>query len=225
METPVQLIMTGDGSHSLKNEKLNETYHSTHGAIQESMHVFVKKGLEYWTTYFKEAPVVLEIGFGTGLNALLTLEFAESHAQPVCYETLETYPLCLQLAEKLNFASQMQRPDLAPFFKKLHEADWNKESQLTPHFTFLKRELSVQDYVPARQFNLIYFDAFAPSKQPEMWTLEVIKKMADLLVEGGILVTYCAQGQFKRNLKEAGFEVESLPGPPFKKEMVRAVKK
>lgn len=225
METPVQLIVTGDGSHSLKNEQLNETYHSTHGAIQESAHVFIKKGLAYLTTYFKGVPAVLEIGFGTGLNALLTLEFAESHRQPVYYETIETYPLGNHVVEQLNFARQLQRPDLVPVFKKLHEADWGGELQLTPNFNFLKRELSVHDYVPTRQFNLIYFDAFAPSKQPEMWTLEVIKEMADVLVQGGILVTYCAQGQFKRNLNEAGFEVETLPGPPFKKEMVRAVKK
>lgn len=224
MAADVRLIITGDGSHSLKNEALNETYHSFHGAVQESTHVFIKKGLDYWCRYRTGTPSVLEIGFGTGLNALLTYAYAADHKVNVYYETLETYPLPAAVYKELNFPAVMQRPELTLQQLALHDASWEKEEAIGPWFRLLKRQLSVDLYDPGQPFDIIYFDAFAPAKQPEMWTIEIIKKMFNSLQSGGILVTYCAQGQFKRNLKEAGFEVETLPGPPGKKEMVRATR-
>jgi tRNA U34 5-methylaminomethyl-2-thiouridine-forming methyltransferase MnmC len=225
MDSNVHLILTEDGSHSLKNEALNETYHSFHGAVQESAHVFIKLGLRHWCNHHEGTPSVLEIGFGTGLNAYLSLLFAEKHARPVAFETLETFPLPTDIYENLNYADLIGEGDLPKYFQLLHSSDWGKPVEITPHFFLTKLETPVHDYSPTTPFNIIYFDAFAPNKQPEMWAMEVIQKMYDSLAPGGFLVTYCAQGQFKRNLKQAGFTVEELPGPPGKKEMVRAVKR
>ncbi|WP_339788581.1 MAG: tRNA (5-methylaminomethyl-2-thiouridine)(34)-methyltransferase MnmD [Imperialibacter sp.] len=225
MDSNVHLILTDDGSHSLKNEALNETYHSFHGAVQESAHVFIEMGLRHWCNQHKGAARILEIGFGTGLNAYLSLIFAKEHARTVAFETLETFPLPTEIYENLNYADLIGEGDLPKYFRLLHSSDWGKPVEITPHFFLKKLETPVHDYSSTTPFNIIYFDAFAPNKQPEMWTMEVIQKMYDSLAPGGFLVTYCAQGQFKRNLKQAGFTVEELPGPPGKKEMVRAVKK
>lgn len=221
----ISLITTGDGSHSLRNEELNETYHSAHGALQESSHVFIKNGLEYWISTRDEAPRILEVGFGTGLNALLALSFAETQQTPVYCESLETYPLSAAIYEKLNYTAMMGSADLVEPFRLMHASNWGLEIKLGKYFTFLKEQESIHSYQSSGPFHIIFFDAFAPGKQPDMWKPDVMKKMYDLLAPGGILVTYCAQGQFKRNLKEAGFEVETLQGPPGKKEMVRGVKK
>ena len=221
----ISLITTGDGSHSLRNEELNETYHSAHGALQESSHVFIKNGLEYWTGSREAAPRILEVGFGTGLNALLALSFAETQQTPVYYESLETYPLLPEIYEKLNYTAMMGSAGLSASFRLMHSADWGREIKLGKYLTFLKQQESIHSYESSGPFHIIFFDAFAPGKQPDMWKPDVMKKMYDLLAPDGILVTYCAQGQFKRNLKEAGFEVETLQGPPGKKEMVRGVKK
>jgi len=225
MSSNLRLILTEDGSHSLKNESLNETYHSFHGAVQESTHVFIKKGLQYWCNYFSGIPRILEIGFGTGLNAFLTLLYAEDHQQLVDYVTLETLPLNAGIYKALNYAASTERPEKQGMFERLHASPWEEKMGIGDYLSLTKRAVSVHDFHSPAPFNIIYFDAFAPSKQPDMWAPEVIQKMYDLLAANGILVTYCAQGQFKRNLKQAGFVVEELPGPPGKKEMVRAAKK
>ncbi len=224
MTSRISIITTGDGSHSLVNEDLKETYHSTHGALQESSHVFIKHGLQFWSEKAKESARVLEIGFGTGLNALLALSFAETQQLPVYYESLETYPLPEEIYRQLNYPVMMGSSQLTAPFQLMHEAEWDQEVAINNYFRFQKKRTSVHAYTAATPFHVIFFDAFAPSKQANMWTPEVMKNMHRHLVTGGILVTYCAQGQFKRNLKEAGFVVETLQGPPGKKEMVRGVK-
>lgn len=218
----VEQIVTSDGSHSLYVPALDETYHSRHGAVQESEHVFIRHGLRYLIQSPRAyRPLrLLEVGFGTGLNALLT--YKNQWGQAVHYVSLETFPLDWELVKDLNYASESS---LVPFFENLHQAEWGKSVALSSLFTLHKIQTSLLEYVPeSSSFDLIYFDAFAPSKQPELWTEAVMKKMYDSLADGGVLVTYCAKGQLKRDLKACGFVVETLQGPPGKKEMVRATK-
>lgn len=216
----IKIIVTGDGSHSLFNEALDETYHSRHGALQESLHVFIVHGFRYFVQKQKSKSVsILEVGFGTGLNALLTLAEAIESDISVAYTSLETYPLSEEVWVKLNY------PDTHNRFKELHRAEWEKWSQINSQFKLLKLEKSLQDVeLDSQPYDLIYFDAFAPTKQPELWELKVLEKVVKTLKSGGMFVTYCAKGQLKRDLKSLGLIVESLPGPPGKREMVRALK-
>jgi len=216
----IKIIITNDGSHSLLNEALDETYHSRHGAIQESLHVFIEQGFSYLTR--KQSPEsisILEVGFGTGLNALLTAVEAIKSDIRVSFTTLETFPLGKEVWESLNYS------DPYNLFRLLHQAEWQKRVEINTCFTLLKLEQSLLtvDLEP-KHFDLIYFDAFAPGKQPEMWELSVLQKVVSTLKPGGAFVTYCAKGQLKRDLKSLGLNVESLPGPPGKREMVRALK-
>ncbi|MDN4166237.1 tRNA (5-methylaminomethyl-2-thiouridine)(34)-methyltransferase MnmD [Cytophagales bacterium LB-30] len=218
----IEQIVTSDGSHSLYVPALDETYHSRHGAVQESEHVFIRHGLRYLIQSPRAyRPLrILEIGFGTGLNALLTCKHQKEQA--VHYLSLETFPLAWELVKNLNYVSE---PSLAPFFQELHQAEWEKPVVVSPLFTLQKVQTSLLDFVPTpSSYDLVYFDAFAPSKQPELWTEAVMRKMYEALADGGVLVTYCAKGQLKRDLKACGFTVETLQGPPGKKEMVRAMK-
>jgi len=218
----LELIKTSDGSDSLLNVELNETYHSIHGAIQESEHVFIKAGLQQLLR-INNLPGfnILEIGFGTGLNALLTSHALKDTAHTVRYTTIEAYPLEENIWTGLNYGSRISSEE---FFSKLHHAPWETPVQLSPRFTLLKKETTLQQLILSENYHLVYFDAFAPSKQPEMWTIEMLKKITLSLHSGGIFVTYCAKGQLKRDLKTLGLTVETLPGPPGKMEMVRATK-
>ncbi len=217
----IRIIMTEDGSQSLLREDLYETYHSLHGAKGESEYVFIRHGLAYVAEKKTDLIRVLEIGFGTGLNAFLTWRFSKQNSVDVHYESLESIPVSSEIYEQLMYSSDEIEQDL---FQELHTASWSDSHQISDHFTLKKLETTLELFEPMEPFDLIYFDAFAPSKQPEVWSLENLKKCFDALCSDGILVTYCAQGQFKRNLKEAGFEVETLPGAMGKKEMVRGVK-
>lgn len=218
----LQLITTSDGSHSLLNTALNETYHSVHGALQESQHVFIRHGLEYWhgRNAGKEARI-LEIGFGTGLNALLTLLYSNHSGIKIFYESWDIEPLAPSLVQQLNYGDILDAPD---GFSKIHDAPWNEPTFITPTFALHKHHGDIlKDPVGSPGgIDLIYYDAFAPGKQPEMWTTEILKKVSDCLAPGGVWVTYCAKGQVKRDLKSFGLTVETLPGPPGKKEMIRA---
>jgi tRNA U34 5-methylaminomethyl-2-thiouridine-forming methyltransferase MnmC len=220
----VEIITTSDGSHSLLNKELNETYHSVHGAIQESVHVFIKNGFDFLVQQANpEKMAILEIGFGTGLNALLTVQHAASLKNQITYTSLEAYPVSEEIWSKLNYPSS---DEMQAVFKDLHQAAWNMEASITDNFKLTKLYQTLQDttLTPA-SFDLVYFDAFAPSKQPEMWTLEVLGKVVDLMRPEAVFVTYCAKGQLKRDLKSLGLTIETLPGPPGKKEMVRAVRR
>ncbi|MCU0430399.1 MAG: tRNA (5-methylaminomethyl-2-thiouridine)(34)-methyltransferase MnmD [Cytophagaceae bacterium] len=210
----IEVITTGDGSHTLFLPGLQETYHSTHGAMQESKHVFLQHGLHALPP--ETRPVrLLEIGFGTGLNAWLSaLTEKEIH-----YTTLELYPLEERIWKALNYASA-EGQDI---FEKIHTCKWENPCMVRPGFYLEKKQgdvklLDLSNYL----FDLVYFDAFAPSKQPEMWSSEIFEKIKSSLSKGSILVSYCASGAFKRTLKNLGFEVETLEGPPGKKEMTRA---
>tara|TARA_R110001592_G_scaffold74233_1_gene225895 strand:- start:284 stop:961 length:678 start_codon:yes stop_codon:yes gene_type:complete len=220
----VKIIITEDGSHSLYHAELNETYHSFHGAVQESRHVFLKEGLDFLRSDLNPSKIrVLEIGFGTGLNAILTSEWAAAHQVKVDYTTLEPFPLKSEVYEALNYHEFFEDKTAKERFLELHNAAWEKEFQQNEFFTLLKTESKLQDFIADSLFDIVFFDAFAPSKQSEMWDLEVIEKTVGLLDTNGAFVTYCAKGQLKRDLKAVGLTVETLPGPPGKKEMVRGV--
>lgn len=218
-----KIILTGDGSHSISVPELNVAYHSVHGAVEESLHVFVDAGL-YEAKKAKPAqPLkIFEVGFGTGLNALLTLIEAEKNKTKVYYEAIEIDPLTEKEIKELNYCTHLNQTGLQNIFDQLHNWPWEKELALTENFTLVKRDLNLLHLVPLGRFDLVYFDAFAPNAQPELWTKEVFDKMYAILEPGGILVTYCSKGDVRRAMIAAGFEVEKLPGPPRKREMLRA---
>lgn len=217
------IIQTQDGSHSIFSEQFGETYHSKYGAIQESKHVFLDAGF-YPIALAKKEVRILDIGFGTGLNAFLTLLATEKRDLNVYYEAVEAYPLTLKEAMQLNYSTLLGLPARQAVFEKLHTADWERSVQVIPCFTLKKHQALFQDISYQNEFDLIYFDAFAPKAQPELWEYAVLKKMYQALKEGGVLVTYCAKGVVKRTLKEVGFKVKALPGPPGKREMTYCCK-
>jgi tRNA U34 5-methylaminomethyl-2-thiouridine-forming methyltransferase MnmC len=219
----VEIILTGDGSHSLLNTALNETYHSRHGARQESLHVFIRNGLDYFVEKYKPGHVfILEVGFGTGLNALLSLERSDAMNATVSYTTVEPYPVNEQIWSRLNYA---ERDRQRSYFEQLHESSWGVDHALNSKFVFRKERSKIQDLeLSLRQFDLVFFDAFAPGKQPEMWSLDIMTKIESAMRPNGALVTYSATGELKRNLRSLGMQVESIPGAPGKKEMTRASK-
>ena len=217
--------LTGDGSHTIVIPELNVTYHSKHGAMQESMHVFIKEGLHYLLdrNLFNKDEVlnIFEVGFGTGLNAWLSLNEAVNHNQKIFYQTIEPYPLSIDEAEKLNYPLTLNK-DLHEYFFQLHACEWNKEILIHSLFSFEKINASLQNFTTNKKFHLIYFDAFDPTAQPELWTENIFRKMFDILNFNGILVTYCSKGIVRRAMQAAGFNVEKLPGPKGKREIVRA---
>ena len=216
----VQLVSTGDGSHSLMNTELQETYHSVHGAVQESKHVFIKHGLEdYLANHPGKAIRILEMGFGTGLNAFLTFLQAPQHRVEVYYESWEKYPLSDSIVGQLNYSGILGDEKA---FNAIHQAAWNEAVQIQPGFSLFRKHGDILTDSIASSFDIIYYDAFAPSKQPELWTIDILKKIVDVMTPGGVWVTYCAKGQLKRDLASLGLIVETLQGPPGKKEMTRA---
>lgn len=221
MPEGITLEITGDGSSTLCLAELNETYHSRHGAVTESAHVFIQAGLSFKAENNSGRRLtVFEMGFGTGLNALLAQRWAEQNQHAVYFETVELLPLPPDVWQALIFPGITQEQIVT-----IHETPWEHPTACSAHFTISKRKGSLLEMtLPVSFFDIIFFDAFAPSKQPELWTASVMMKLYAALMPGGVLVTYCAQGQFKRNLRQAGFTVEALPGPPGKREMVRAVK-
>ncbi|MFQ6372917.1 tRNA (5-methylaminomethyl-2-thiouridine)(34)-methyltransferase MnmD [Shewanella sp. YIC-542] len=227
----VTLQVTDDGSHTLFNAALNETYHSHQGALAESRYVFIDAGLAENLKTFT-APAILEVGFGTGLNALLTLGYIQAlnqqrqaANQPVLqvhYLSIEPFPLARPLLERLNY-KQLLAPCYAPLFDALHDAPWEQATEIIPGFWLTKCQNTLQQQpLPAQQFSLVYFDAFAPHKQPEVWQRENFAKCYQALQPQGMLVSYCANGQFKRDLKAVGFTVKAYPGALGKREMTRA---
>jgi tRNA U34 5-methylaminomethyl-2-thiouridine-forming methyltransferase MnmC len=218
MITP-EIVKTADGSDTLFVNALGEHYHSTHGAIQESKHIFIEAGLQKCE---QSSIVIFEIGFGTGLNAYLTLLETIKTKKQVRYYTVEKYPLSPAIWTTLNY------PEILPFddgslFRQLHESEWNKEVKITEYFSIFKLPagLSEVSFSSLPLFNLIYFDAFSPEKQPDLWEATVFIRIANHCQPGAILTTYCAKGVVRRSLKEAGFITERIPGPPGKREIIR----
>jgi tRNA U34 5-methylaminomethyl-2-thiouridine-forming methyltransferase MnmC len=214
------IVQTADGSATLYVPQWDEHYHSIHGAVQESEHVFIKAGLEFISPLRDELSV-LEIGFGTGLNAWLTAKWAIEHHSKIQYTSLEAYPLTVEESSLLQYSASEEELQL---FNSLHVSPWGKWNELNQYFSLFKWKDLLEDWNPECQYDLIYFDAFAPSAQPELWTKEVFEKMFQCTYSGGVLVTYCAKGDARRALKAAGWEVSKLPGPPRKREMTRAIR-
>jgi tRNA U34 5-methylaminomethyl-2-thiouridine-forming methyltransferase MnmC len=219
----VKMIVTEDGSHSLFVPGLNETYHSRHGAVQESEHVFIQTGLKYVLEKTNDIRL-LEVGFGTGLNIWLTYKALLGTDVKAHCTSLETYPLPEGTYKNLNFAKG-ENHELQDAFMSMHNAPWNEPAKIGDAFILEKVHSTFQDFVSDKKFNLVYYDAFGPPVQPEMWELSIFEKMAQLMDQGGVLVTYCAKGQVRRNLEASSFQVERLKGPPGKREMLRATKR
>jgi tRNA U34 5-methylaminomethyl-2-thiouridine-forming methyltransferase MnmC len=223
----LETILTADGSHSIFSTQFNVSYHSINGAIQESQLVFIEAGLHAYAVHKPLEVNVLEIGFGTGLNALMTWREAERLKLKVNYTTVEKYPIDMEQASELNYPEQLNVSKSA--FIDLHWAHTDDVHPLSmngsdTYFFFKKLLLDFQELDFENAFDVIYFDAFAPENQPELWTEPMLRRMYKALKTGGILTTYCAKGQFKRDLKAVGFQVEALPGPIGKREMTRATK-
>lgn len=213
-------MTTEDGSHTLYVPSLNEHYHSVHGAIQESRHIYIREGLEYLG---RPAVSVLEAGFGTGLNAYLSLLYAEEHSCRITYHTVEKYPLKPEETEQLNYKTVIPsgNPEL---FDRLHHCPWEKETALTPYFTFCKHHGDFREIQFPPRFDVVFFDAFNPDVQPHLWTEETLRPFRDALVPGGIFVTYCVKGAVKQALRNLNFTLEKLPGPPGKREILRGTR-
>ena len=219
----LQIIQTKDGSSSILNTGLNETYHSVHGALQESRHVFIEHGLRYLSHKLNAPSLsVFEVGFGTGLNALLAAEFAEKNHVSVEYFSIETLPLPWEIATQLNYPPLLEWSPASEIFERIHLSEWETRHHITEFFSLKKVKGTIHNYTTPCTVDCIFFDAFAPDKQPEMWAPEILKKVTDALNDRGVLVTYCAKGQLRRDLAALDLKVEKLPGPPGKREMTRA---
>jgi len=219
-----QLLVTQDGSHTVRLEQEQVTFHSIYGAINESQHVFIHAGLQYMMQDYQNFRI-FEMGFGTGLNAWLTLLEAEKRKLNIEYTAIELYPLDSTVIGNLNYTELLKTDNLQTVFKQMHAAPWDQLISLTEYFSLMKRKSDLVNFQTEEKFHLIYFDAFAPDKQPELWTQEIFEKIFQWLLPGGCLVTYSAKGQVRRNLQAAGFAVEKLAGPQPKREMTRARKK
>ena len=217
----MKLEQTADGSYTLYVPELDEHYHSVKGALTESQHIFIDMGLKHSSV---TAPHILEIGLGTGLNCVLTLLEAKESQRHVHYTGIERYPLNEEIIRKLNYPSIIGKECEEDYFA-IHQAPWEENVCLSPWFTLHKLEGDFTHYSFEQKYDIIYFDAFAPEKQPEMWEQSLFDNLYQVLNEGGILTTYCAKGVVRRMLQTAGFKVERLPGPPGgKREILRAIK-
>ncbi len=217
------IITTSDGSHTLYHQQLDEHYHSTHGAIQEAKHVFIQAGLEHVKQRLQHIRI-LEMGFGTGLNAFITYQHQKDQSQVIDYTGLEAFPLALELVNQLNYLELLKAGALQNVFQQMHTSSWNTPVAINEKFQLLKLHDQIQTASFAHLFDLVYFDAFGPRVQPECWTHEVFERVYATMASEGVLVTYCAKGVVKRTLKAVGFELEALEGPPGKREMTRATK-
>lgn len=217
-----KLKETGDGSNTLYIPELDETYHSIHGALQEAQHVFIDNGLRFVSEQQEKQRIqVFEMGFGTGLNALLTCLYAMKHETKVSYIGLEAFPVEWSIVQKLQYETLFDE-EVEDLLEAIHQCEWEQESKINEYFSLLKLHYKIEEQPSIATLDLIYYDAFGPRAQEQMWAQEHFDYLAHNTQPEGVLVTYCAQGQFKRNLKAAGWEVERLPGPPGKREMTRA---
>lgn len=217
------LLITSDGSHTLHLSELNESYHSVHGAVTESKHVFLRNGFQFCP---EKSPTILEVGFGTGLNCLLTaLEAAETKRKTIYY-SIEKFPLEKQLVQQLNYPEIISGESLA-LFSRIHACEWNSLVPVSEYFFLRKIHADLLDFdwstLPA--LNLVYFDAFGPDKQPEMWSPAILREICGKIAPGGVFVTYSAKGVVRRTLEDCSLEMQRIQGPPGKKEMLRGIKR
>ncbi len=217
-----KIFITSDGSSSIFIPELKETYHSKHGAIQETYHVFIRNGLDQFADH---ATIhILEIGFGTGLNCFITYLESKRRDLKVKYDGVEAYPLKAEDILQLNYVQELKATNKSNVFEKMHSILWDKNHNIDNGFNLIKRKQFFKDIDDKNRFDLIYFDAFGADVQPELWSVEIFKKMYNSLKDKGVLVTYSAKGSVRRAMQQVGFKVERLPGPPRKREMLRATK-
>ena len=217
-----KIFITSDGSSSIFLPDLDETYHSKHGAIQEAYHVFIRNGLDFFSDNSKIS--ILEIGFGTGLNCFITYLESLRRNLTIYYDGVEAYPLKAEEIIQLNYIEELHATDVSEIFKSMHSIPWEKYYKINDIFSLKKRGQLFKDIKDESSFDLIYFDAFGANVQPELWTEEIFNKMYKALNNKGVLVTYAAKGSVRRAMQKVGFEVERLPGPPGKREMLRGIK-
>ncbi|MFM7216671.1 MAG: tRNA (5-methylaminomethyl-2-thiouridine)(34)-methyltransferase MnmD [Bacteroidota bacterium] len=220
----VDLVRTGDGSASIRVVEWDEPYHSRRGAVNESMHVYIDAGIRYLMQQSEPGKLsVLEMGFGTGLVTFLSaIEASRAVDHDFDYTSLEVHPLAMEQVMALDYPNHIGRPELSSLFAAIHLSPWGSAAEVHERFRLTKLNTALQDYEAEHQVDLLLYDAFGPRVQPELWTPEHFAGLHRLIRPGGFLVTYCAKGVVKRALRTAGFEVETLPGPPGKREMIRA---
>ncbi len=217
----VEIVKTKDGVDTLFNNTINEHYHSIHGSLQESIHVFIKNGLLAVNKNLPEIKI-LEMGFGTGLNAILTYRENQVLQKHIHYTTVEAFPLPPAITDKLNYFDFLGKP-LQPFFQRMHACNWF-ENVTFGDFVLHKLNADMLELQLDGNYDLVYYDAFSPTHQPELWTFEVLDRIYQACNKGALLVTYCSKGEVKRTLQKVGFNVETIPGPMNRREMIRAVK-
>lgn len=215
-----RLIVTEDGSHSLFSTRFNQQYHSLQGALNESNHIYINLGLRPVLEKAVSTIFVFEMGFGTGLNAFLAWKLADLLHKPVHYTSIEAFPITGAEAASLNYEALTGESD----FLKLHESPWATDNQISPYFSFRKEHIELEAFHSNEQFDVIFFDAFDPKAQPELWTAEIFQKIAARTAPGGVLVTYSSKGIVKRALAAAGFRVERHKGPGRKAHVLKAIK-
>ncbi|ANE51213.1 tRNA (5-methylaminomethyl-2-thiouridine)(34)-methyltransferase MnmD [Flavisolibacter tropicus] len=217
-----EVIITRDGSSTIAIPEMKVMYHSIHGAIQESRHVYIQAGLQYALVHFSDTPLrVFEMGFGSGLNTLLTAIVAEKEQRSIYYTSVEAFPVTAAEVSVLNYGEALKGQ---PLFEQLHQAAWSQPVSIHPYFTLQKEPVALDRFSIDQPAHVIYYDAFAPAAQPELWTKDVFEKLYGMLVRNGILVTYCSKSDVRRAMQAAGFTVSKLPGPRGKREMLRAMK-
>jgi len=214
------IVKTNDGSDTILNKDINECYHSKHGAIVEAKHIFIKNGL---LNFKKNKTKILEVGFGSGLNTLLTLIKAKKNNIKIIYDTIEPFPLNKEIYEQLNYYKILDTS--RDLFLKIHNCLWEKRIKINDFFFIKKQKTSLSNFNSNIKYDIIYFDAFSPRKQPEMWSEHILTKTYNLLNKNGYLITYCSKGSFKRILNKIGYDIEIINGPIGKREITRASRK
>jgi tRNA U34 5-methylaminomethyl-2-thiouridine-forming methyltransferase MnmC len=219
----MQIINTFDGSHTIYVSEMNEQYHSLNGALTESQYVYIEKGYNFHPA---KKVTVFEVGFGTGLNSLLTALRAEQEKRPTTYIAIEKFPLHESVTGQLNYGSLISLQAQA-IFEKIHRCKWDEFVEITGHFSIkkIKADLTGYTFEGPEKFNVVYYDAFGPDKQPEMWAPQIFCKISSATSTGGVLVTYSAKGEVRRQLSASGFAMERLAGPPGKNQMLRGIKR
>ncbi|WP_027064334.1 tRNA (5-methylaminomethyl-2-thiouridine)(34)-methyltransferase MnmD [Maribacter sp. Hel_I_7] len=216
-----EIITTGDGSKTIQIMDWQEQYHSKHGAIQEAYHVFIKSGLDL----FENQEInIIEIGFGTGLNAFITLIEFDKRNLKVNYTGVEAYPVSIEELNQLNYLEELKSLSRKDDFDLMHISPWGDKVEIVENFNLKKEQILFKEISAIAEYDLIYFDAFGARVQPELWTVEIFQIMFNAMKSNGYLVTYAAKGSVRRAMQEVGFLVERLPGPPGKREMLRAKK-
>ncbi len=216
-----KIVHTADGSKTIAIPQWNESYHSKHGAWQESQHVFIQMGLAHTGL---ASLSVFEMGFGTGLNAIQALLYAEKHRIIIDYHTLEAYPLEEELWQQMDYEDLLPNGLMRDFFRQMHRVEPEQSIPLGDYFRFTKYHADIHEFLPPTNPDLVFYDAFGPRVQPDLWTSSIFERLYSMMSPGGILTTYCAKGEVRRTFQSLGMEVERLAGPPGKREMLRATK-